>query len=346
MRSTLFVIPSLSIWHALIVALVLAGVAVLLIWREKRLGRIEPGEYGKSLAAGVGLALGICVVFFLVTRFAHPIQVRSYGVMLMLAFAAGIGIAVARAPLYRIEPLNVIDLSLFILFGSILGSRVVYIALNWSTEYAQDPMSVLNVWEGGLAFHGGLIGGTLGGWVFCLRRKIRPTFVIDLVAPSVAFGYALARIGCFLNGCCAGGPTKLPWGVDFVHDSVQGPVHPTQLYSGLGHILVGLALLWLAPRIRVPGQLGPWFLAMSSVVRTFDEVFRRDYSAQVWGWLPALTQAQAVSVALIILSVALLMWSRKRVGYPLGPAEDSSTAEPPKDRKQPRGKKARKAQKG
>jgi phosphatidylglycerol:prolipoprotein diacylglycerol transferase len=171
--------------------------------------------------------------------------------------------------------------------------------------------------------------------------------VADLLAPSVAFGYSLARIGCFLNGCCAGGPTKLPWGVDFLHDNVQGPVHPTQLYSGLGHILVGLALLWLAPRIRVPGHLALWFLTLSSTVRTFDEVFRRSYSAQVWGWLPALTQAQAASIAIILLSVALLLWTRKRVGYPLGPADDGGgAAEFPKDRKQPRGKKARKTKKG
>jgi phosphatidylglycerol:prolipoprotein diacylglycerol transferase len=345
MRSTLFVIPSLSVWHALVVALALSGLAVLLIRREQRLGRIEPGEYGKSLATGVGLAAGISVVFFLVTRFAHPIEVRSYGVMLMLAFAAGIGIAAARAPMYRIEPLNIIDLSLFILFGSIIGSRVVYILLNWSTEYAQEPMSVFNVWEGGLAFHGGLIGGTLGGWLFCLRRRIRPMFVADLVAPSVAFGSSLARIGCFLNGCCAGGPTNLPWGVDFLHDTVHGPVHPTQLYSGLGHILVGLALLHLAPRIRVPGHLGLSFLVLSSIMRTFDEVFRRSYSAQVWGWLPALTQAQAVSVALIFLSVALMLWTRRRVGYPLGPVAGGA-AEPPKDTKPPRGKKARKTKKG
>jgi len=243
--------------------------------------------------------------------------VRAYGVMLMLAFAAGIGMACARAPRYRIEPLNIIDLSLFILFGSILGARLLYIALNWGDEYAQDPRAVLNVWEGGLSFHGGLIGGVLGGGLFSRRRGIRPAPAIDLVAPSVAFGYALARIGCFLNGCCAGGPTDLPWSVDFVHDKVAGAVHPTQLYSSLEHILIGLLLLWLAPRIRVPGHLGLWFLALSSVARSADEVFRRDHSADPWSWLPALTQAQAASIALIVISIALLWLTRKRVGYPL-----------------------------
>jgi phosphatidylglycerol:prolipoprotein diacylglycerol transferase len=344
MRSTLFEIPSLSIGLALTVALVLGGAAALLVWREQRLGRVEPGQFGKSLAAAVGLALAIVVVFALLTQFVHPIRVRSYGVMLMLAFAAGIGIAMARAPLYRIEPLSIIDLSLFILFGSILGSRLVYILLNWQAEYAQNPVSVFNVWEGGLAFHGGLIGGTLGGWLFCRWRKVRPTLVIDLVAPSVAFGYALARIGCFLNGCCSGGPTNLPWGVDFIHDNVVGPVHPTQLYSSVGHILVGLALLRLASRIRVPGHLGLWFLSLSSMVRTLDEVFRRGYSAQPWGVLPALTQAQAASIALIVASVALLIWTRKRVGYPL-PSEVEEPAPPPKVGKSQRKRKAGRSKK-
>jgi phosphatidylglycerol:prolipoprotein diacylglycerol transferase len=321
MRSTLLEIESLALWHVLLVAAVLMSAAALLVWRERRLGRVPPEEYGKSLASALGLALGVALLFYAVSRFIHPIQVRSYGVMLMLAFAAGIGIAAARSQLYRIEALNVVDLSLFILFGSILGARLLYIALNWSSEYAQDPQAVFNVWEGGLAFHGGLIGGSAGAWLFCARRRLRVTVMGDLVAPSVAFGYALARIGCFLNGCCGGGPTHLPWAVDFVHDDVGGAVHPTQLYSSVEHLVIGLVLLRLASRIRVPGHLGLWFLLLSSIARAGDEVFRRGYSAQLWGWLPALTQAQAASLGLIVVSAALLWVTRRRVGYPLPPLE-------------------------
>jgi phosphatidylglycerol:prolipoprotein diacylglycerol transferase len=328
MRPTLFEIGKLSPAHAALVALLLGLGAFVLVWREQRLGRLKASEFGRSLAAGLGMAVLVAAALFAATRWVQPIQVRSYGVMLMLAFGAGIGIAMARAPMYRLDPLVIVDLSLFVLFGSILGARVVYILLNWSHEYARDPMSVLNVWEGGLAFHGGLIGGTVGGLAFARWRGLRPTCLIDLVAPSVAFGYVVARIGCFINGCCHGGPTNLPWGVDFLTDTVPGAVHPTQLYSALGHILVGLALLALAPRVKVPGHLGLWFLALSSGVRIVDEVTRRGYTADPFGPLSWLTQGQAASVALIIVAASWIWATRRRVGYPV-----PAPAPPPDARK-------------
>ncbi|MGQ9732123.1 MAG: prolipoprotein diacylglyceryl transferase [Candidatus Zipacnadales bacterium] len=322
-------IENFKVWHALLVAFVLVLGATLLIWREKRQERLAEGEFGKSLLMAVGMACLIAAMLYVLTRFIHPIRIRSYGVMLMLAFAAGIGIAMSRAPRYQIEPYHVIDLSLFVLLGSILGARLFYIILNWDSDYANNPASVLNVWEGGLTFHGGLLGGTILGYLFCRWRRIRPTLMIDLVAPSLAFGYALARIGCFINGCCSGGPCNLPWAVDFQTDTVAGIVHPTQLYSSIGHVLVGLVLLKLATRVRVPGHVGLWFLVLSSIVRGFVEVFRRGYSANEWALIPAITQAQAASLAIIIFAVVLLIRTRKRIGYPLPPIETSTLSPEP-----------------
>lgn len=343
MRPTLLEIRTIAPWHILIVAGILTGAAVVVVWRERRLARIEPHAFTKSLVTAVAVALILAFILYLVTRFIHPLRVRSYGVMLMLAFAAGIAIAVARARLYNIQPNDIVDLSLFVLLGSIVGSRAMYIILNWKREFAQDPTSVFNIWEGGLSFHGGLIGGVLAGVFFCRRRQIRPTLAIDLVAPSVAFGYAIARVGCFLNGCCGGGPTRLPWGVDFIQDPVIGPVHPTQLYSSISHILIGALLLWVAKRVRVPGHLGLWFLVLSSAARIGDEITRRGYSAQVFSWFPALTQAQVASVAIILASSALLLWTRSRVGYPLPlPQQADTVGEPPSARRRVRaGKKRR-----
>jgi phosphatidylglycerol:prolipoprotein diacylglycerol transferase len=147
------------------------------------------------------------------------------------------------------------------------------------------------------------------------------------VAPSVALGYAIARLGCFLNGCCHGGPTDLPWGVDFPEPAdelqVHVFVHPTQLYASAGSLLVAILLLWLVPRIRVPGHLGFWYLVFSSVVRILVESLRRGYTAHPWGPWPAFTQAQAASVGLIIVSLIVIAATWRRVGYPL-PADDSS----------------------
>lgn len=347
MLSTLFEIETLSLVHGLLIAAALGLAAVLWTLYEARAGRLERKELPTAILWSVGTAIVASAILFAASRYVHPIQIRSYGVMLMLAFAAGIYVAMQRAPLYRIDPPSVIDLSLFILVGSLIGARVCYVLLNWGNEFANDaPREVLSVWEGGLSFHGGLIGGVLGGLLFCWWRRVRPSVVADLVAPSVALGYAIARLGCFLNGCCHGGPTNLPWGVDFPEDKVQVHVyvHPTQLYASFGSLLVAVLLLWLVPRIRVPGHLGFWYLTFSSVVRILVESLRRGYTAHPWGPWRALTQAQAASLGLIIVSLIVIVATRHRVGYPLPPDDSSGGGDgaseqrkqKPRDRKQRR----------
>jgi phosphatidylglycerol:prolipoprotein diacylglycerol transferase len=326
MLSTLFEIETLSPAHGLIIAGVLSLAAVLWTLYEARAGRLEREELRTAILWSVGTAAVASAILYIASRYVHPIQIRSYGVMLMLAFAAGIYVAMQRAPLYRIDPPHIIDLSLFVLVGSLIGARVCYVLLNWGDEFASEaPREVLSVWEGGLSFHGGLIGGVLAGLLFCYWRRVRPSLVADLVAPSVALGYAIARLGCFLNGCCHGGPTNLPWGVDFPEaaDDVQVHihVHPTQLYASLGSVLVAILLLWLVPRIRVPGHLAMWYLACGSVLRFFVEFLRRGYTADPWRPLSALTEAQAASLGLIIVSLIVIVATRGRVGYPL-PRED------------------------
>ncbi len=347
MLSTLLEIESLSLVHGLAIAAVLGLAAVLWTLYEARAGRLEREDLRTAILWSVGTAIVASAILFVASRYIHPIQIRSYGVMLMLAFAAGIYVAMQRAPLYRIDPPSIIDLSLFILVGSLIGARVCYVLLNWGHEFANEaPREVLSVWEGGLSFHGGLIGGVLAGLLFCWWRRERPSVLADLVAPSVALGYAIARLGCFLNGCCHGGPTNLPWGVDFPEPAdktqVHVYVHPTQLYASLGSLLVAILLLWLVPRIRVPGHLGFWYLVFGSVVRFVVESIRRGYTAHPWGPWKVLTQAQAASVALIIAALVVIVATRNRAGYPL-PAEEpaaggSGPTERPKgkDRKQRR----------
>ena len=315
MRSILFQFGSLSPLHAALVVVALGGLATVWAWREERAGRLTRDEFGKSVALGIGLALVVGIVLFVVSRLAHPVRIRSYGVMLMLAFGAGIVIAMQRAPRYGVEPVDIIDLSLLILVGSIIGSRAFYVLLNWQREFAAHPRAVLSVWEGGLAFYGGLIGGTLGGLVFCRWRHARARVLADLVAPSLAFGYAIARLGCFLNGCCHGGPTNLPWGVVFPDSASLGPVHPAQLYSAFASWLVGVALLAIAPRVHVPGHLALWYLVLSSVERIFTEVFRHGYTGDPLSFLPALTQAQGASILIIVFALATVVLTRKNPAY-------------------------------
>ena len=164
----------------------------------------------------------------------------------------------------------------------------------------------------------------------------------DLVAPSIAFGYAVARLGCFLNGCCHGGPSHLPWAVVFPESAALGPVHPAQLYSALMSWAVGVALIYITPAIRASGHLFLWYLVLSSVERIITEVFRRGYSGDIWKPWPALTQAQGLSILLILMSLAVILLTRhvqrqgdrsqvtgdREDGDPLSPFGDELGAEP------------------
>ena len=162
-------------------------------------------------------------------------------------------------------------------------------------------------------------------------------FRADLVAPSLAFGYAVARIGCFLNGCCHGGPTDFIGGIDFPHDDVAGPIHPVQLYASVGSFLLGLILLWLTPKIRVPGHLAMWYLVLYSVLRSAMEHFRRGFTAEPWGPVSFLTQAQAFSILVAVIALVVVFATLKRVGYPL--PEPADAAPGPADGKKPKKRK-------
>jgi len=165
-----------------------------------------------------------------------PFPIYSYGFMLMLAFLAATAVAARLGRQRGIQPESIFDLTAFILVSAIIGARALYVALGWS-YFQEHPDRIWRLWEGGLSFHGGLVGGLLAGIVYCRRRGLSFLRMGDVVAPGVALGYSIGRIGCFLNGCCYGGPTNLPWACRFHDPPITGPLtppsHPTQIYASI-----------------------------------------------------------------------------------------------------------------
>lgn len=246
----------------------------------------------------------------------HPVLFRlgslaihSYGVMLMLGFLAGIWLSSRQARKLGLRRDLPVDLSVWVLLCSILLARLTYVALNWG-DYVSRPLDILQVWkEGGLSFHGGLLGGVLAVLLFSRRARISFWLLADMLSPGLALGYAIARVGCFLNGCCYGAPTSLPWGIVFPGITTE-PSHPTQLYAALGSFLICLLLLRLQPRLRAQGQLFLLYLMLYSVLRLIMEIFRRGASAQEL--FAGVTQAQAVSLALFALAALGFSWLARR----------------------------------
>lgn len=243
----------------------------------------------------------------LFTIFGLPI--RAYGLMMVVGFTLGIWRAVRICKKrYGIEPDRVYDIALVSLFGGVLGARAVFILLNPGTESWRGFFAV---WQGGLSFHGGLACAMLLGYIYTRRAKLSFWRTADLIAPSLAIGYAFTRIGCFLNGCCYGAPTSLPWGVRFYENGMlTPPSHPTQIYASIANLLIFWLLTRLEPMRRGPGFVFVSYLGLYSIYRFLVEFLRSGYSASQWAF--GLTQAQGVSLAVIVLSLIVILIKYRR----------------------------------
>ena len=245
----------------------------------------------------------------------HPIAfylgslpIHSYGVMIALAFLAGLWTATRRGATVNLAREDIGDITLWLMVGAIAGARVVYVTTYWD-EFAGGPISeIFMVQHGGLVYYGGLIGATLAG-ITAIRWKKMPLWkTADVLAPSIALGSVFGRIGCLLNGCCYGRVCSVPWGIRFPAAANTGvpvgvPVHPTQIYDALLNLLLYGFLAWLFRRRKFDGQVFATYLLCYAVTRSVVETFRGDYNGSHLHF--GLTPAQLVSVPIFFTGLAL-----------------------------------------
>lgn len=245
----------------------------------------------------------------------HPIAFKLgslaiywYGVMMAVAFLAGLWTASRRGVRHGLKPDQVFDAGTLLILGTLVGARVLYVLTYWREQFANQPLSeIFMVRHGGLVFYGGLIGASVTVILYTRWKKLPLWNLADAFAPSIALGYVFGRIGCLLYGCCYGKPTDLPWAIHFPadHETCGAGVHPTQVYEALTNLGLYAALAWLYRRKKFDGQVFAAYLMSYAVLRSFVETFRGDYSdAHRHGWF---TPAQLVGVA-IFAAGALLYW--------------------------------------
>ena len=234
------------------------------------------------------------------------------------------------APLMTAEQLE--RLLTWVIAGVILGGRLGYVLFYQPGYYLQNPALILRVWEGGMSFHGGLVGVVIAGVIFCKREKISMLWTGDMIAMVTPIGLFLGRIANFINAELWGRPTSLPWGVAFPGDAAQlcpGIVgicarHPSQIYEALleGLLLGGLVLwaVWRASWLRWPGRVMGLFVTGYAVARFLVEFIRQPDAQFVtegnplglaWqnhGW--GLTQGQALSLPMLAVGLWLLLRAR------------------------------------
>jgi phosphatidylglycerol:prolipoprotein diacylglycerol transferase len=206
---------------------------------------------------------------------------------------------------------RIIDLGPWLIIGAIVGARTLYVISYWDEAFAGKAIvEVFKVWKGGLVYYGGLIGSSLAGILYVRLKKLPLWQVADIVAPSIALGYAFGRIGCLLNGCCYGRACNLPWAIRFPEGNPLNPptypVHPTQVYESLLNLGLYAALAWLFRRRKFDGQVFGVYLVSYAVLRSFVELFRGDYPPQqhyLGGWA---TPAHLASIAILAAGLVLL----------------------------------------
>jgi phosphatidylglycerol:prolipoprotein diacylglycerol transferase len=182
-------------------------------------------------------------------------------------------------------PEKVDDLLLYMTFGVVIGGRLGFVLFYEPWHYLHHPTEIPQLWRGGMAFHGALVGCAIVTWLFARRNKVSPWGAMDLCAAAVPIGLFFGRLANFINGELFGRPTSVPWGMVFPEAALQHPAieptprHPSQLYEAFfeGFVLV-LVLRWLTHRrlaFRTPGLVTGGFLAGYGLARSFCELFRQ-----------------------------------------------------------------------
>ncbi|MEZ5332540.1 MAG: prolipoprotein diacylglyceryl transferase [Thermoanaerobaculia bacterium] len=263
------------------------------------------------------------------------VAMPAYGTFLVLGMLLAVVASRRHAGRLGLRPVEVFDLGLLLVASGVVAAHLLHVVLRFdlyrSATAGGTLLRIATVWNGGLVYYGGLLGATAALAVWARRRGVPVADAMDFVAPLGALGLASTRMGCFLNGCCFGRPSSLPWAVVYPPgspaQSTQAaaglvaagarslPIHPVQLYE-LAVAAVVFVWLWRRfPRRRFAGEIVALFCVAYGLWRLVAETLRAD----AVGWAPGgsrWTTMQSWSVLLVLLGVAGYAWAARRARPP------------------------------
>ena len=241
-----------------------------------------------------------------------PFDVHWYGLMYVFGIGGAWLLARRRAPGFgwRLEEID--DLVFYAAIGVVAGGRTGYMLFYNLPAWLHDPLSFFKVWQGGMSFHGGLLGTLVAVYLFCRKYRRSLLEVTDFAVPFVPIGLFFGRIGNFINGELWGKVTDVPWAMVF---PAGGPLprHPSQLYEAFLEGIVLFTVLWLySAKPRPRGAVFGLFLLLYGIFRFFVE-FIREPDAHIgylaFGWV---TMGQVLSLPMIVAGAGLLLWAYRR----------------------------------
>ena len=247
----------------------------------------------------------------------HPVflnifglEIRYYGLMYAIAFTLGMILSKREAKRRGLDEKIIEDYAFVAMISGLLGARLYYVVLDFK-NYAQDPMEIFAVWHGGMAIHGGILGGVIGTFIFSKVKKVKIGSLFDIAAPLLLLGQSIGRIGNLMNGDAHGVPTFtpiavmldnsfntwwetaknsissyheiVPWGIVFPYGTPAGnefphtPTHPVMVYEMILNFICFLVLWFYFRKKKLPsGGIGVIYLVMYSLIRSLVTIFRAD----------------------------------------------------------------------
>lgn len=246
------------------------------------------------------------------------LAIPTYGILMVASFLAAILLLRKRAAIAGMSKEAVTDLGVWILFGGLLGSKLLLVVVE--PHLLTSWRDLLSLFRSAGVFYGGLVGATLVGLLLVRKQHLNFWKAADAAAPACALGQAIGRLGCFSAGCCWGAECHQPWAVTFTnpvaHENVgvplNVPLHPTQLYESLGTLVLCLLLVRFERR-RFDGETFCRYLVGYALLRGTIEFFRGDPRGAIFGGAVSTSQF----VALLGLAAGIAIWSlRKRRATP------------------------------
>jgi phosphatidylglycerol---prolipoprotein diacylglyceryl transferase len=232
----------------------------------------------------------------------------TYGVLVATGVLLGLWISVRNSARQGIKPENAWDFGIAVVLAGILGSKILYILVDWRT-YAEHPKEIFSLatLQAGGVFSGGLIGAFIVAWWFLRKHQMPALATCDAFSPGLALGHAIGRLGCFAAGCCYGKETTHWWGVSFTNPLAHAnagtplgvPLEPTQLIESAAEFIIFGILTWMFARKKFDGQVFGAYLFLYGVARFFIE-FLRDDPGRGGPYFGVLSGTQLISIGLVL----------------------------------------------
>lgn len=241
-----------------------------------------------------------------------PVEIRYYGLMYVLGFIVAFLFLrkLSKDGFFNFSYSEISDFLFWLFVGLLVGARIFYVLFYNPIIYLQNPLSIFAIWEGGLSFHGGLVGVSFVAWIYARRKNTPLLHIGDSMALVAPFGLLFGRIGNFLNGELYGRITNLPWGTIFPNGGPY-PRHPSQLYEALGEGLLLPLILWLVKtRVKHTGVISALFLICYGIIRFFIEFFRLP-DAQLGFVMGEFSMGQILCLVMMIAGGIILYYAKK-----------------------------------